>query len=221
MLRAARTPQECNTTAKHLGCQVCVDVFGILGAAGKTTLDLESWSHARSGIDCTGIRVPWFSIFAGVSASLCTWLDPLGRLAKTCSVTERHMTEACSATIFPREVWRTDVLVAPKQIGGVERRCDMFEQMMTKIIKRTPATGRETVDVILSDCLSFASDMSRHSGFALVVHAPEPRWATKRNVFMLVLCEHMLTDRLFSEQSKHGAKARRRHSPVLQKSTNK
>ena len=53
---------------------------------------------------CTGIRGLWFSIFEGVSAGLCAWLDPLGRLAKTCSVTEGHVTEAYSATVFPRGV---------------------------------------------------------------------------------------------------------------------
>ena len=44
-------------------------------------------------------------------------------------------------------------LEAPEQIGRVERRGEMLRKMMSKVIKDTHASGRESVDMILSDCL--------------------------------------------------------------------
>ena len=38
-------------------------------------------------------------------------------------------------------------LDAPEQIGRVERRGDMLKKMMSKVIKDTHASGRESIDI--------------------------------------------------------------------------
>ena len=45
-------------------------------------------------------------------------------------------------------------LEAPEQIGRVERRGAMLKKIMSKVIKDTHASGRESKDMILGDCLS-------------------------------------------------------------------
>ena len=57
-------------------------------------------------------------------------------------------------------------LEAPEQIGRVERRGTMLKKMMSKVIKDTHASGRESMDMILSECLNAANEMTRHGGFA-------------------------------------------------------
>ena len=56
-------------------------------------------------------------------------------------------------------------LEAPEQIGRVERRGAMLKKM-SKVIKDTHASGRESMDMILSKCLNAANEMARHGGFA-------------------------------------------------------
>ena len=56
---------------------------------------------------------------------------------------------------------------APQQIGRVERRGDMFKKMMSKVIRDTHFSDRESMDMILSECLIAANEMTRHGGFAL------------------------------------------------------
>ena len=41
-----------------------------------------------------------------------------------------------------------------EQIGRVERRGAMLKKMMSKVIKDTHASGRESMDIILSECLN-------------------------------------------------------------------
>ena len=53
-------------------------------------------------------------------------------------------------------------LEAPEQIGRVERRGAMLTKMMSKVIKDTHASGRESMDMILSECLNAANEMTRH-----------------------------------------------------------
>ena len=57
-------------------------------------------------------------------------------------------------------------LEAPEQIGRVERRGDMLKKMMSKVIKDTHASGGESMDVILSECLNAPNEMTRHVSFA-------------------------------------------------------
>ena len=57
-------------------------------------------------------------------------------------------------------------LEAPEQIGRVERRGDALKKMMSKVLKDTHASHRESMDMILSGCLNAANEMTRHGGFA-------------------------------------------------------
>ena len=60
-------------------------------------------------------------------------------------------------------------LEAPEQIGRVERRGDRLKKMMSKVIKDTHASGRESIDMIHSECLHAANEMTRDGGFAPVL----------------------------------------------------
>ena len=42
----------------------------------------------------------------------------------------------------------------------------MLKKMMSKVIKDTHASGRESVDVVFSERLNAANEMTRHGGFA-------------------------------------------------------
>ena len=42
-------------------------------------------------------------------------------------------------------------LEAPEQMGRVERRGGMFKKIMSKVIRDTHASGRESMDMILSE----------------------------------------------------------------------
>ena len=53
-----------------------------------------------------------------------------------------------------------------EQIGRVERRGAMLKKMMSKVIKDTHASGRESMDMILSECLNAVNEITRHGGFA-------------------------------------------------------
>ena len=60
-------------------------------------------------------------------------------------------------------------LDAPEQIGRVERRGDRLKKMMSKVIKDTHASGRESIDMIHSECMNAANEMTRDGGFAPVL----------------------------------------------------
>ena len=84
------------------------------------------------------------------------------------AVTETHNRGVTSSVLAKNGVMiRPAGLEAPEQIGRVERRGDMFKKMMSKVIRDTHASGRESMDMILSDCLIAANEMTRHGGFAL------------------------------------------------------
>ena len=42
----------------------------------------------------------------------------------------------------------------------------MLKRMMSKVLKDTHASGRESVDMILSERLNAVNEMTRHGGFA-------------------------------------------------------
>ena len=78
-----------------------------------------------------------------------------------------HNRGVCSSILAKNGVAiRPAGLEAPEQIERVERRCDMLKKMMSKGIKDTHASGRESVDMILSECKNAANDMTRRAGFA-------------------------------------------------------
>ena len=78
----------------------------------------------------------------------------------------------------------------------------MRKKMMSKVIKDTHASDRESMDMILSKSLNTANEMTGHGGFAPtqwaftfhVFHAALAPWVTKMNVSMWVLHKHMLID---------------------------
>ena len=57
-------------------------------------------------------------------------------------------------------------LEAPEQIGRMERLGAMLKKMMSKVIKDTHVSGRESMDMILSECLNAVNEMTRHGNFA-------------------------------------------------------
>ena len=57
-------------------------------------------------------------------------------------------------------------LESPEQIGRVERRNQMLNNMMKKVIKETHAVGEEAMGMILTECLNAINEMTRHGGFA-------------------------------------------------------
>ena len=57
-------------------------------------------------------------------------------------------------------------LGAAEQIGRVERRGNMRKKIMSKVINDTHASGRESMDTILSECLNAVNAMTRHGRFA-------------------------------------------------------
>ena len=109
-----------------------------------------------------------FSIVTCTSASFRSWLDALGWSAQACSLRPGNTTRGVfSLTLAQNGVAiRPAGLEAPEQIGRVERRGDMLKKMMSKVTKDTHASGRESMDMILSECLNAATEMTRHGGFA-------------------------------------------------------
>ena len=76
----------------------------------------------------------------------------------------------------------------------------MLKKMMSKIIEDTHALGRESMDMILSECLNAVNEVARHEGFAPTqwVLSRLPRnpatMGDEMNFSMWVLCKHMPMD---------------------------
>ena len=74
--------------------------------------------------------------------------------------------------VFSSTLAKNGVVIRPTgwkrqgQLGRVERRGDMLKKMMSKVIKVMHASGRESTDMILSECLNAANEMTRHGGCA-------------------------------------------------------
>ena len=71
--------------------------------------------------------------------------------------------------------------------------------MMSKVIKDTHASDRESMDMILSECLHAANEKTRHGGFAqaqmgTLASSTQSCHVTKMIVSMWMLCNHMLVD---------------------------
>ena len=52
-----------------------------------------------------------------------------------------------------------------EKIGRVERRNEMLNTMMKKVINETNATGEDAMGMILTECLNAIKGMVRHGGF--------------------------------------------------------
>ena len=99
-----------------------------------------------------------------------TWLDASGWLAFRCDRGTHNRGVFGSTLAKNGVVIRPAGLVAPEQIGRIERRVAMLKKMISKVIKDTHASGRELMDMILSECLTAANEMARHGGSA------PPQW---------------------------------------------
>ena len=138
----------------------------------------------RSSMDCERVREPRFacpcfrhthvcvlSFMAGASVPrrhthVCV-LSLAGRVRLVRCDRRTHNRGVFSSTLAKNGVAiRPAGLEAPEQIERVERRGDMLKKMMSKGIKDTHASGRESMDMILSECLSAANEMTRRAGFA-------------------------------------------------------
>ena len=125
-----------------------------------------------------------------------------------------HNRGECSSTLAKNGVViRLTGLKAPEKIGRVERRGDMLKNMMSNVIKDMHASGRESTEMNLSECLNAANEMTRHGGFALA------RWVLSRLPRSLVRDDDECLDvsapqahadgpTTFGIQSRHRAKAR-------------
>ena len=120
-------------------------------------------SHIRSSMDCETVRDSRFSIVAGMFASFRALLDASGWL---CVLPRNTHNRGVFSSTFAKNgvVIRPARLAGPEEIGRVERRGDMLKKMMSKVIKDTHASGRESMDMLLSRCLNAANEMIRHGG---------------------------------------------------------
>ena len=118
-----------------------------------------------------------------------------------------HSRGVISSTLAKNAVAiRPAALEAQELVGRVERRGATLQKMMLIVFKATHASGRESMDMMLSDCLNAANEMTRHGCFCHswyfhIFRAVLPRWVAKMNVLMFVLHKHMLMDRLPSAYS--------------------
>ena len=75
--------------------------------------------------------------------------------------------EECLTRCFPRMCdGPKKGLESPEQFGRVERRGGTLKQMTTKGIEDMHTAGKDTTDMILSECLNAANKMRTHGGFA-------------------------------------------------------
>ena len=93
-----------------------------------------------------------------------TWLDVLGWLPELVRCDRGTHNRGVFGSTLP--VIRPAGLEAQEQIGRVERRDAMLKKMMSKVIMDTHASGKESIDMILSECLNAVNEMTRHGGFA-------------------------------------------------------
>ena len=81
---------------------------------------------------------------------------------------------------------------APEHIARVERRGHAQEDDVESHQGPEHASGRESMDMTLSECLNAAIEMARHGGFAPTQWVLS--WVTRMNVSTWVLWKHMPMD---------------------------
>ena len=65
-------------------------------------------------------------------------------------------------------IFNPAALESPEHIGRVERRNQILNRMLIKVMKEPNATGRQQVDMCLTECITAMNELSRHGGFAPV-----------------------------------------------------
>ena len=80
---------------------------------------------------------------------------------------EEH-TDGHSVRRLPRKVWQSDPEDWKHQNKSEESSDDeaCSKEMTSKVIKDTHAAKKDNMDMMLSECLNPANEMSRHGGFA-------------------------------------------------------
>jgi len=196
MLRAAKAPKEYVDAAKSHRCEACeqtkpkprthkvappkpytfnhevgIDVFEVKDAAGAfydilnavdfgTTYD-QAWI-VRHG-DTHGVPSSK-SCLQAFDKGWVRWAGWPKLIACDRGTHNRGaFNQMCSMKSVPI---RPAGLESPEKIGRVERRNDVLKRMMIKVIKETNATGKEAIDMILTESINAVNELSRHGGFA-------------------------------------------------------
>ena len=195
MLRAARAPQDYINAAKAFRCLGCdntkpkpqthkvspprpytfnhevgVDVFEIVDSLGMRFSILNAvymvTTYDQVWIVRESETLGFPSSYACLRAFVHGWTRCAGWARLVRCDRGRHNRGVFGSTLAKHVVITPAGLGAPEQIGKVERRGDMLKKMMSKVIKDTHASGRESMDMILSECLNAANEITRHGGFA-------------------------------------------------------
>ena len=196
MLRAARAPQDYINAAKTFRCQGCdsikprpqthkvspprpytfnhevgVDVFEIVDSVGMRFLILNAVCMGTTYDQAWSVResetLGSLSYHACLRALVHGWTHWARWPRLVCCDRGTQNRGVFSSTLTKNgAAIRPIGLKAPEQIGRVERRGDVLRKMMSKVIKETHAAGRESMDMILSECLNATNEMTRHGGFA-------------------------------------------------------
>ena len=141
-------------------------------------------------------------------AGLRTWLDTLGWLAEACSLRPRNTQQMRIWLDFCQERCGDQTCRT-----GTEEWND--EAQWSKVIKDTNASVRESMDMILSESLNAANEMTRHVGFApgqcvlsRLLRGPATLGDEDECLDVGVLQAHADGPTTFGTQSRYRAKAR-------------
>ena len=245
MLRAARAPQDCANAAKTYRCQGCdntkprsqthkvspprpyafnhevgVDVFEIVDSVGMRFSILNAVCMGTTYHQAWIVRVSETlgspSPHACLRAFVHGWTRWAGWPGLVRCDRRTHNRGVFSSTLAKNGVMiRLAGLEAPEQIGRVERRGEMPKKMMSKVIKDTHASGKESMDMILNECWNAANELTRHGGFApgqwvlsRVPRSPATKGDEDECLEVSALQAHADGPTTFGVQSRYRAKAR-------------
>ena len=192
MLRAARAPQDYIGAAKTFRCQGCdntkprpqtykvspprpytfnhevgLDVFEIVDSVSILNAVCMGTTHDQAWIVRESENLGSPSSHACLLAFVHGWTRWAGWPKLVRCDPGTHNRGVFGSTLAKNGVViRPAGLGAPQQFGRVERRGAMLKKMMSKVIKDAHAAGRKSMDMILSECLNAANEMTRHGGFA-------------------------------------------------------
>jgi hypothetical protein len=198
MLRAAKVPKQFIDAAKAHRCDVCVQnkpptQTHKVGRPKPYVFNHEVGVDALEVKDCAGT---FFDILncldygtsfqqAGIvregenngtpSSSNCLdwfvkgWVRPFGWPKVVAGDRGTHNRGVFNQTLSKKGVrFNPAALESPEHIGRVERSNQTLKRMLIKVIKETNATGRQQVDMCLTECITAMNELQRHGGFAPV-----------------------------------------------------
>ena len=198
MLRAAKVPKHYIDAAKQHRCDVCVqnkpptqthkvgrpkpyvfnhevgvDVFEVKDIAGTfydilnvicygTTLQQAGIVREgeTNGVPSSSNCLDWF---------VKGWVRPYGWPKFVAGDRGMHNRGVFVRTLSKKGVvFNPAALESPEHIGRVERSNQTLKRMLNKVIKETNATGRQQVDMCITECINAMNELTRHGGFAPV-----------------------------------------------------